>query len=117
MLTVLTTFCRAGLTTTMFTSVGVTEAGHGSGAEANIMCEKQLAFDHFVCLDLSKLAAAGDLTEVADVDDTVRLDTTSLGFINPSNCIQYCRGLDYTYALVQELSCQCATGIKVNLET
>lgn len=99
----------------MFTSAGVTVEGHGSGKEANIMCEKDLKFNNYICLDLSKLTTAGDLSEVADVDDSVKLTLTSPGLINPSNCIQYCRGLDYLYALVQELTCQCASGIKVIL--
>ena len=66
-------------------------------------------------MDLAKLEAGNDITEVAAVVTDTTIEVTDESFMSPSDCILYCNGLDMGYALVSQLTCVCASNITVGI--
>lgn len=98
----------------LFFFLGETSVGFSS-LESNILCEKKLSFDHHVCVELAKLQAGNDLSEVADINLQTEITVRDESLMSPTSCILYCNGLDMAYALVESLKCVCAPTIKVRL--
>ncbi|TRY71799.1 hypothetical protein TCAL_10551, partial [Tigriopus californicus] len=86
----------------------ISEGGLVSGCynniEANILCEKSLAFDKRLCVNASNLRNA------LEVAPGVKIEVDN--HLVASTCVLFCRGLDFNHTLVSNNSCQCVSKLK-----